>query len=531
MAFKNITAFFLISGILLIPGSCKKFIDINNDPNNLTTAQLNLLLPSTEISMVGNMYFINSGTSTIIQHAVFSSGLSRFQQTGTSFDDSWNGFYSQTLNDIETVIKEGTKQEQWGYVSVAKLEKAYLYSLMVDMWGKIPYTAASLGQEARSPAFEEGAGIYDKLFLLIDEAISDAGKITSTTLIPAASDVIYQGTKDSWLKMANSLKLKLFNQIRLVDAAKATAGIKALVAGNLINSNTRDFTFKFGTSQNPNNRHPWHRLEYQAGKTFYVSQYLVDLLFNNDDPRLRYYMYRQNAIAGLNNSSNSNGYYGRNPGDGTSVPADQTRRTTFGIYPAGGLYDNAPINNLTAANVYLNNTNATATLKVVSVADGTGAGIMPLITYSMISFIRAEAALTLNTGDNAKQNFIDGVTANLNSISTFAAANGGIAIPAATITGFINKLMQQYDAAPDAAKKLDLVMTQKYIALYGNGMESYNDYRRTSLPVLRELLSPLNTFPLRLYYSQSELSTNASVIGNASEIQTLQQITPVFWDK
>lgn len=402
---------------------------------------------------------------------------------------------------------------------------------MVDMWGSIPFSDASLGQENRNPSLEDGAAIYDKVFLLIDEAVADANKVSSANLIPATSDVIYKGSKDLWIRMANSLKLKLYDQVRLTDAAKATAGIKSLITAPLINSNSSDFTFKFGSSQNPNNRHPWHRSEYQGAKTFYISQSFVDLLFNRDDPRLRYFMYRQNATAGLNNSTNSNGYYGRNPGDGTSVPADQNRRSTFGIYPAGGLYDNSPINNLSASNVFLNNTAATSALKVVTVTDGTGAGVMPMITSSMVNFIRAEAALTLNTGDDARQNFKDGVTANLNSVSAFAVANGAVAIPATSITGFVNKLVEQYDATTDNTQKLQMIMTEKYIALYGNGMESYNDYRRTGLPQMRELLSPLNTFPLRLYYSQSELSSNTSISENASQIQTVQQTTPVFWDK
>ena len=527
----NIKLTILLSAVFLLGNSCKKFVDINDDPNNITTAELSLLLPSTEISMAANMYQLNSGSSTITQHTIFSSGLSRFQQTGTSFDDSWNGFYSQTFIDIETLIKDGSEQQQWGYVAIGKLEKAYLYSLMVDMWGDIPYSGASLGQENRSPAFENGAEIYNKVFALIDEAIADANKIASTTLTPATADIIYKGSKDSWLRMANSLKLKLFNQIRLVDASKAATGIKSLISVPLINTNATDFTFKFGTSQNPNNRHPWHRSEYQGSKTFYMSQSLMDMLFTNDDPRLRYFVYRQNASAGLNNSSNSNGYYGRNPGDGTSVPADQTRRATFGIYPAGGLYDNAPINNIPPANVFLTNAGTVAGTRVVTVSDGTGAGVMPMITNAMVYFMRAEAALTLNTGDDAEQYFKDGITASLNSISSFSSANGGTTIPASTITAFVNKLAQQYTAASDDTKKLELVMTQKYIASYGNGMESYNDFRRTNFPQLRQLLSPLNTFPFRLYYSQSELTTNTSVSGNASQIQTAQQTTLVFWDK
>ena len=148
----------------------------------------------------------------------------------------------------------------------------------------------------------------------------------------------------------------------------------------------------------------------------------------------------------------------------------------------------------------------------------------------MVKFTRAEAALTLATGDDARQNFSDGVTANLNSVSTYAATNNGVALSGASITGFVNRLLAQYDAA-DNSGKLNLVMTQKYIADYGNGMEGYNDYRRTGLPVLRTPLSPLNVFPLRLYYSQTEMSANTFFSTNGSQLQIAQQTTPVFWDK
>ena len=206
MALKYLAYTLGLAGLLSATG-CKKFVDINSDPNNPTTAQLSLLLPSTEVSMAANMYQLNSGTATFMQYVVFSSGLSRLQQQGTSFDDSWNGFYSQTLNDLETLISSGIAQEQWGYVSIAKLEKAYLVSLMVDMWGDIPYSQSQKGQQQVSPPFEKGVDIYEQLLKLIDEGIADAGKTSATTLVPAGADLLYSGTKASWLSMANSLKL------------------------------------------------------------------------------------------------------------------------------------------------------------------------------------------------------------------------------------------------------------------------------------------------------------------------------------
>ena len=150
----------------------------------------------------------------------------------------------------------------------------------------------------------------------------------------------------------------------------------------------------------------------------------------------------------------------------------------------------------------------------------------------MVKFILAEAALTMGTTGDAKQLFQDGITANLNSINTISTTSGNSATPlaAATITAFVANRTAQYDAA-DATGKLSAVMTQKYIALYGNGIEAYNDYRRTGFPVLPAPIAPLNTFPLRLAYSVTELATNATVSDKADQIQTAQQTTPVFWDK
>ena len=246
--------------------------------------------------------------------------------------------------------------------------------------------------------------------------------------------------------------------------------------------------------------------------------------------RLRYYIYRQNATVGIYNSANGNGYYGRPPADPTAAPADQSARSTVGIYPAGGLYDNGTVKDIPATNMFLTNTGATGTQRVVSSTDGTGAGVTPMITNAMVKFIRAEAALTLGTGDNAKQLFLDAVTANLTSISSFAVANGGLAMT--NIAGFVNRLGLQYDAAADNEARLRLIITQKYIAQFGNGIESYNDYRRTGYPVLDPLLSSLNVFPLRFYYTTTELATNTTLSGaTGTALQVAQQTKLVFWDK
>ncbi|GAB3491815.1 SusD/RagB family nutrient-binding outer membrane lipoprotein [Spirosoma knui] len=519
-------------GLLVCAGACKDLIESNVDPNNPTTPVLELLLPATQVSMAGSLRDVNVGTSVLMQQ-LYTSNTSRNFQDGTDYQQSWNGLYTQALNDIEIIIRQATTLQRWDYAAIAKLEKAYIYSIMVDLWGDIPYSQATNGLTVSDPTFETGATIYDKLFALIDEALADANK-GAFAIQPNTADIIYKGDKAAWIRMGNSLKLKLFNQIRLVDPEKAKTGINALLSSNapLITTNAQDFSFRFGSTETPANRHPWHRAEYQASKSYYMSQGFMERLFAADDPRLRYYFFRQTSNYTVGFTPTGNGYFGRYTGDATASPNDNALKATFGVYPAGGLYDNSPINNIPASSVFVTNTGATGGPKVVTNMDGSGAGVFPFITNAMVKFILAEAALTLGTTGDPKQLFQDGITAHLNSVNTISTTGGNSApsLPAATITAFVANRTSQYDAA-DAAGKLNAVMTQKYIALFGNGMEAYNDYRRTGLPTLPAPIAPLNSFPLRLSYSITELSTNANVSGKADQVQTAQQITPVFWDK
>ncbi|MCH6234470.1 SusD/RagB family nutrient-binding outer membrane lipoprotein [Cognataquiflexum rubidum] len=516
----TVTAMFL--------GACADFVDINNDPNNPTSPQLSLLLPATQLSIVGNFNTINRGASNVIQHRA-AGNLNRWDQTGGTFQATWLGYYTQAIPDLEAMINVGTEQGSWGYVAIAKLQKAFLFGLMVDVWGDVPYFEAA---KVSDPKFDNGEVIYDDLLRLIDEALLDMDK--GFTVLSSA-DLFYQGSKVKWTKFANSLKFKLLLQTRKANPTRSIQGINALLQGNnLIESNVDDFSFLFGTNTAPDARHPWYSTAYSPGRDGYVSMVVHDRLKAQDDPRLRYYIFRINERAGLANSQVGEGYYGRYPGDGAASPADQNTRAIVGIYPSGGVYDNGRIPSLGNTTGFLNNVGSTTgstansfRLVLFANGDGTGAGRQPLLTNTMMRFYRAEAALTLNTGEDAGLLLSTAVAANMQSINSLSPA---FPIPAATITGFTQRLVTQFNAASDA-EKLEIVMMQKWIAMYGNGVESYNDYRRTGLPALEDLIAPLDVFPERFYFAETELTSNETVIENRDQLQRNQQIVPVFWKK
>ncbi|MEQ9008617.1 MAG: SusD/RagB family nutrient-binding outer membrane lipoprotein, partial [Ekhidna sp.] len=84
----------------------------------------------------------------------------------------------------------------------------------------------------------------------------------------------------------------------------------------------------------------------------------------------------------------------------------------------------------------------------------------------------------------------------------------------------------------DNAARLEQIITQKYIAMYSNGIEPWTDYRRTGYPNLTPNPNGINSFnlngeiPRRVSYPQTEIDlNNANVPIKDGNLQT-----PLWWD-
>ena len=80
------------------------------------------------------------------------------------------------------------------------------------------------------------------------------------------------------------------------------------------------------------------------------------------------------------------------------IPPDGLRRTAWGVYPAGGLYDND------------------AGKGVALGVGGGGAGIHPIMMQSFVDFMLAESALTMGTTGDAKALLKSGIEKKKNHI-------------------------------------------------------------------------------------------------------------------
>ena len=95
----------------------------------------------------------------------------------------------------------------------------------------------------------------------------------------------------------------------------------------------------------------------------------------------------------------------------------------------------------------------------------------------------------------------------------------------------MNAVLALYDAGDDT-KKLELILTQKWIAEFGYGVETYNDIRRTGFAKIflpeedtNPFTSQTRLYPVSLPYNTNDLQINP----NAPE-QRNSGMDRVFWD-
>lgn len=557
--------------LLFSVSSCDLFdLDINTDPNNPSQASLQLLL--TNVMLNASATFgdnLNSSASGFVGHTAATDNHS---MNNTSWNTTWNYLYENPLNDLERIIVAATAQgNNPHYLAVAQVLKAYYFSIMVDLWGDVPYFQAFKGDQGiKEPAYDDQQVIYDDLLLLCDEAVANIAK---TSPVRVLGDVIYNNGATSvsesvqmgrWRKAAKSLKLRLLLQTSRVDPT-AAASIQALInEGDLILSSSDDFQFRFGALQNPDDRHPWYQDAYAggvAGFTYYGHQLMFEMLAARD-PRVPFYFHRQTtreldpqdptdkqtipcsqrtdckygyfvknptitqALFGKNPADLDDderaylaGFFGRDRSDPSGVPNDNPLRTTVGTYPAAGVWDGA-------ASAGGGN-------------KGRGDGIFPMITSWMVNFYMLEAQISLGvtTGKSDATLLGNALDAQINKVFTVGTAADGSAStnPAAWTfpvtfkdqATFVTDVVAAYPANGSSAQKLQYALKQAWYANHGNGFEIYNAFRRTGFP--NDLQAPLQTprqFALSLPYAQDELNLNTNTPVKVYD----SPADAIFWD-
>lgn len=526
----------LLSAVTLtVATGCDNYFDINTDPNNPSEVTLGQLLTQSQLTMVNSLGIGNNGMSTptsiLVHQTVQRGSVDQYVVTGDDFQiqTAWQNLYSGSLEDFRVIIEQGTEENSPQYVGVAQILTAYSYSMIVDMWGDVPFSAALNPQEALYPAYDDDASIYPTLLELLDNGIANLALESNDS--PAADDLIYGGNLASWRRLAKTIKLKLYNQSRLV--ADVSAQVNALLAeGDLLRAG-EDFELGYGTSVAPDNRNPAFVYEYTLGnKVSYISPYFYEIMTNqsqlNDvldgiaDPRVPYYWFNQ--VTDPADAQNPTEYTDDNgfvsihfASTGVNQGWQQDRsQTVLGLYPIGGRYDDGKGGEV--------NTSGATT--------GPGTVAQRLLPHFASLYTQAELVLTEpGVTGNARDLFEKAMLASFNKVNEVAGDAGAPRIVKNDIDDYIAAVLARYDAANDNGK-LELILTEKWIASFGFAIDSYTDYRRTGFPIMYDpntdnlpYTGTSRLYPVSMAYNSQSLTLNQNA-PNQKNVTTDR----VFWD-
>jgi len=566
MKFRKIPGALALLGVLAAAPGCKDFYDVNVNPLLPIRAELLSLLPVTQVSMAAALGNSPSGmsqyTMALMQQLANGRGIGTFQQDGDAFSNEWSSLYSSVLVNNEQIITQGTAEQSWTYVGIAQLQRAFVFSQMVDLWGSLPYTEALKGTAGlTTPRFDIDETIYNGgpgiqgLFALIDEGVANLARPATVPGL-AKADLIYGGDKEKWVRFGLSLKLKLYNQIRKTrNVAGEVAPLLALAATNGLIRNGEDFELPYGKSITPDNRNLGFIADYgssgrenRINPNFFLSmrggRYTPapgDTIRSISDPRIPYYFYNQvtgypqvaGSVAGQDFSFGNFVSVRFGSVSTASNAAAGNLITLPGLYPIGGRYDDG----------------RGGIAGVVGGAAGTvpGKGLVAqrLHTYFSRKYTEAELQLTVLQNNAAATAALgEAIDASFGKVDKIATDDGSPTMDPARVASYKAAALAAFNApGVTLDDKLEVLMYEKYVASFGYGVDMYTDFRRTYHPRIKvpgnadpargilddndPITQSLGAFPRRMSYPISDLLVNP----NGPQTQPNLVRDRIFWDK
>lgn len=438
----------LILSLLLIASfSCSEdFEEVNTDPDNATAVPAHLLLGT-----------LITSTQNTIYHA----------QRGGDMGESWAQHWSKVQYNDEAryIPRRGVIDGIWSILYASVIADAKAMYELAEIEGNSNLQGAALVMQAN--AFQILTELYGPIPFdeAVVEGIEQPAYNTSQEVFTGVIAMLTQAdglfsqnigeikaSSDLLYQGDVSKWRKLANSLKfkaLMRSGGSSSELQALV-GTMFTSNADSAQLAY-LANNPDANPIFETIVFGNRAEYKISDVLVTVM--TGDPRLLVY-------AGENADGNIVG----KPAGYSDLPNDALGFTYANISPLGDKY-----------------------------LDPQLPGV--IMSYAQLQFLMAEAA---NEGKisggiaAAKTYFDNGIIANFefNGLSSGGSYAGGFS--------FANQA--------DARQK---IATQMWIALFGQGFETWTEWRRTGIPALTPAVEAgISTIPTRMFYPTTQVSLN-----------------------
>lgn len=450
--------------LLSFAGCTKNFDELNTDPTSFSSLTPSVIPKAFAKAEYQGIY----GDPGIYElaRALFPDYWSQFFADGGGAPSDrnvivqdwiisqWNSVYTVTWPTLKQVI-DATRDDNPEANAIAKIWKAYIFHYHTDFYGPIPYFQAGNG-ELNIP-YDSQQDVYHDLFKLLDSAVTVLKSADQTIKPFGDNDLIFHGDIPKWTMLANTLRLRLAMRISYVEPDVAKEEAEKAVADGVMTSND-DNAFMDVNTASPNGLNlmsPWEGFRMSATMESYLKGY--------SDPRMseywspaegdgEYHSLRNGMTSAQLTASDKNKLENTsNIGARWSVDAANTNRHTV----------------MYAAEAY---------------------------------FLRAEGALNgWNMGGSAKELYEQGITTSLNQWgitddATILNYINGTGKPVALDDYFNSPAVASIPVAfsGDPEEQRQQVLTQKWLALFPDGIEAWAEVRRTGFPKLYPVINSDN---------------------------------------
>lgn len=221
---------YIMLGCILVwcSTSCKKWLDVNTDPDNPSSASIQTRLPWIERFYMYSAGVTNFRTSCIagVYYSLSTSGSGNqfsttWQCNTAASTTSYQQWFVAVSSNVVDMYKSAQEQGAYHYMAAADVYHALGYMQMLDLYGEMPYTEAGTGNPSPKP--DDGKTIFYGCIDKLNEAIELFSK-TQEAGAPAlsAGDYVNKGDVDKWIKLCWGLKarymLKLSKKSDLYNA-------------------------------------------------------------------------------------------------------------------------------------------------------------------------------------------------------------------------------------------------------------------------------------------------------------------------
>lgn len=526
--------YILAGAVLFSTASCEKYLDVNDpNPNTATYSTPELVLPQALTYVAANYvnYHDYGRTNVYIANAGGYGGWGSqftYDYNNSQFNNLFNSAYDNIL-DLNYIINNADPATHAYYIAVAKIAKAYLYLNLVNEYNDVPFTDAAKGSEALTPKYDNAKDVYKGIEALLNEGIAEIKAVNGPMKELASASVLFNDKDDKepkrleqWIQFANTLKLKLyvFADGKGVFTGKPTFSPEGfLTIDALVNPGYQ----KLDGKQNPT-WNTYHSTYTQASQVGYGRQYIPNTF------TLTFYDGNKISDEGRGKAT-----YRQWPSVRTNfmgnTPTPDNLPTIGGTLGSEPFYIGTP-------GATSGGTNTIGTLKGVSMGQ-------PIMLAAESYLLQAEAMVKGIISGDAKAAFQSGIEASFRylykGVDNRVAAGKNPAADAKTyIETNVNSPLVNFDLATSNAKKIEAIVTQKFIA-HNNigGHIAWADYRRTGYPAIVKGGSSTQTFvatktmattvdqlPGRILYPVLEFTLNEENVPKGISVFG----SYVFWD-